>query len=145
MNYLFSPTLSLELYAEPFVASGSYTNFGELEAARSSELRTYGTDGTTITPVVNQETGLVDSYDVTDGASKFSLSNDNFNITSFRSNLVMRWEWSPGSTIFFVWQQNKSGFAPDGSPLEPGSLFDAVTAPGRNIIAIKANYWISMH
>ena len=102
-------------------------------------------DGTTITPVVNQETGLVDSYDVTDGASAFSLPNDNFNITSFRSNLVMRWEWSPGSTIFFVWQQNKSGFAPDGSPLEPGSLFDAVTAPGRNIIAIKANYWISMH
>jgi hypothetical protein len=145
VNYLFSPTLSLELYAEPFVASGNFSNFGELEAARSSDLRTYGTDGTTITPVINQETGLVDRYDVTDGASSFSLSNDNFNITSFRSNLVLRWEWSPGSTIFFVWQQNKSGLAPDGSPLEPGSLFDAVTAPGRNIIAIKANYWIPMN
>jgi len=145
VNYLFSPTLSLELYAEPFVASGNFSNFGELEAARSSDLRTYGTDGTTITPVINQETGLVDRYDVTDGASSFSLSNDNFNIASFRSNLVLRWEWSPGSTIFFVWQQNKSGFAPDGSPLEPGSLFDAVTAPGRNIIAIKANYWIPMN
>lgn len=145
VNYLFSPTLSLELYAEPFVASGNFSNFGELEAARSSDLRTYGTDGTTITPVINQETGLVDRYDVTDGASSFSLSNNNFNITSFRSNLVLRWEWSPGSTIFFVWQQNKSGFAPDGSPLEPGSLFDAVTAPGRNIIAIKANYWIPMN
>lgn len=145
VNYLFSPTLSLELYAEPFVASGNFSNFGELEAARSSDLRTYGTDGTTITPVINQETGLVDRYDVTDGASSFSLSNNNFNITSFRSNLVLRWEWSPGSTIFFVWQQNKSGFAPDGSPLEPGSLFDAVTAPGRSIIAIKANYWIPMN
>lgn len=145
VNYLFSPTLSLELYAEPFVASGNFSNFGELEAARSSDLRTYGTDGTTITPVINQETGLVDRYDVTDGASSFSLSNDNFNIASFRSNLVLRWEWSPGSTIFFVWQQNKSGFAPDGSPLEPGSLFDAVTAPGRSIIAIKANYWIPMN
>lgn len=145
VNYLFSPTLSLELYAEPFVASGNFSNFGELEAARSSDLRTYGTDGTTITPVINQETGLVDRYDVTDGASSFSLSNNNFNIASFRSNLVLRWEWSPGSTIFFVWQQNKSGFAPDGSPLEPGSLFDAVTAPGRSIIAIKANYWIPMN
>jgi hypothetical protein len=145
INYLFSPTLSLELYAEPFVASGNYSNFGELEAARSSDLRTYGTDGTTITPVINSETGLTDSYNVTDGASAFSLPNDNFNITSFRSNLVLRWEWSPGSTVFFVWQQNKSGFTPDGSPLEPGGLFNAVTGPGQNIIAIKANYWIPMN
>ncbi len=145
INYLFTPTLSLELYAEPFVASGNYSNFGELEAARSSDLRTYGTDGTTITPVINSETGLAESYDVTDGGSAFSLPNDNFNITSFRSNLVLRWEWSPGSTVFFVWQQNKSGFQPDGSPLEPGGLFNAVTAPGQNIIAIKANYWIPMN
>jgi hypothetical protein len=145
VNYLFTPTLSLELYAEPFVASGNYSNFGELEAARSSELRTYGTDGTTITPVINSETGLTDSYNVTDGGSAFSLPNNNFNITSFRSNLVLRWEWSPGSTVFFVWQQNKSGFAPDGSPLEPGALFNAVTSPGQNIIAIKANYWIPIN
>lgn len=146
VNYLFSPTLSLELYAEPFVASGQYSNFGELEAARSSNLRVYGEDGgTSITPVVDPESGLVDSYDVTDGGASFSLSNNDFNITSFRSNLVLRWEWSPGSTVFFVWQQNKAGSSPAGSSLEPGSLFDAVTAPGQNIIAIKANYWIPIN
>ncbi len=150
INYLFSPTLSLELYAEPFVARGNYTQFGELSAAQSSALRVYGEPGTgtDIVPVVGGD-GRVEGYDVTDRAStspgSFSLPNNNFNTTSFRSNLVLRWEWSPGSTVFLVWQQNKSSFAPDGSPLEPGALFDAVSAPGRNIIAIKANYWIPMN
>ena len=142
LNYLFTPNLSLELYAEPFVASGAYSDFGELAAAKSSNLREYGTDGTTIRPVFDVETGRTVSYEVDEGSTKFFLPNNNFNTQSFRSNLVLRWEWSPGSTLFFVWQQNKSAFAPDGSPLQAGSLFDAVTSPGQNIIAIKVNYWI---
>jgi hypothetical protein len=142
LNYLFTPNLSLELYAEPFVASGSYSGFGELAAPESSDLRTYGTDGTTITPVIDAETGQTTRYEVHDGNTQFYLSNNNFNTQSFRSNLVMRWEWSPGSTLFLVWQQNKSAFAPDGDPLQPGALFNAVTSPGQNILAIKINYWI---
>lgn len=147
LNYLFTPNLSLELYAEPFVASGAYGGFGELRAAESSDLLLYGSEGTSIVPnEVDAETGRIVTYAVDDGrGNTFELSNGNFNSTSFRSNLVLRWEWSPGSTLFFVWQQNKSAFAPDGSPLEPGALFDAVTAPGQNIIAIKANYWIPVN
>ena len=142
VNYLFTPDLSLELYAEPFAASGAYGDLGELPRPRSSDLRQYGTDGTTITPVIDQESGLIDSWDITDGAVAFSLPNQSFNIQSFRSNLVLRWEWSPGSTLFFVWQQDKSGFQPGGTPLRGGSLFDAFSTPGRNIVALKVSYWI---
>ena len=129
------------------MASGSYTGFGELRAARSSELIVYGTEGTSIAPKdVDPETGRIETYEVNNGrGDTFELGNANFNTTSFRSNLVLRWEWSPGSTVFFVWQQNKSDFSPDGSPLQPGALFNALSAPGQNIIAIKANYWIPVN
>ena len=48
-NYTFKPDLSLEVYAQPFAASGRYYDFGELPAPRALELRYYGTDGTTAT------------------------------------------------------------------------------------------------
>ncbi len=111
VNYLFSPTLSLEAYGEPFSASGRYFGFGELEAAGSRFLREYGqAPGTTIT--------LADqNYQVTDTEvpGSFGFRNPDFNSFSFRSNLVVRWEWNPGSTIFLVWQQNRSDFCSGGS------------------------------
>src|SRR5262249_44541597 len=101
-SYLFKPDLSLEGYAEPFAASGRYHGVGELPAPRSRTLRTYGTGGTTLVR------GSDGSLQVTDGAGQFTLANPDFNVVSFRSNLVLRWEWRPGSTLFLVWQQNRA-------------------------------------
>jgi hypothetical protein len=137
LNYAFTPDLTLEAYAEPFAASGNYYGFGELSAPRSRNLRTYGTAGTTI---ARQADG---SYSVTDGPSSFAIANPNFNQLSFRSNLVMRWEWTRGSTLFLIWQQSRSGLTSDGLPIRFGSLWDATTAQGDNFFAVKITYWIS--
>lgn len=136
LNYAFTPDLTLELYAEPFAASGRYHDFGELEAARSKYLRTYGTDGTTIT---GPNDGF---YEVTDGPDTFEFESPDFNFVSFRSNLVLRWEWRPGSTLFLVWQQNRSGDNTLGDIVGPSNLWDAVTAEGDNFLALKITYWI---
>ncbi len=136
LNYSFSPDLSLELYAEPFAASGRYFRFGELAAARSKDLRHYGAGGTSI---VNNGDG---TYTVTDGAQTFDFEQPDFNFLSFRSNLVMRWEWSPGSTLFLVWQQNRSTDNGSGSLVGPSRLFDALSAEGDNFIALKITYWL---
>ncbi|MEP7347260.1 MAG: DUF5916 domain-containing protein, partial [Gemmatimonadaceae bacterium] len=101
LNYSVSPSLTLEGYGEPFAASGRFYNFGELRAPRSRELRTYGTDGTTITRKADR------SQDVIAGTTAFNIANYDFNVLSFRSNLVLRWEWNPGSTLYLVWQQNR--------------------------------------
>ncbi|MGD8495003.1 MAG: DUF5916 domain-containing protein [Gemmatimonadales bacterium] len=143
LNYAFHPDLSLELWAQPFAASGRFSQFGELPAARSYELRTYGTDGTTIEQQVDPETGEV-SYLVSDGSDEFTLPDVNFNRLSFRSNLVMRWELRPGSTLFLVWQQNLSETSGEGSFVRPGSLLDVFGAPGRNVLALKMSYWLPM-
>jgi hypothetical protein len=135
-NYAFSPNLSLEAYAEPFVASGRYSRMGELSAPRSRELREYGTEGTTIA------TDSAGTRTITDGASTFTISNRDFNIMSFRSNMVMRWEWTPGSTFFLVWQQNRRTAEAFGDPARASDLFRTTRANGDNYLAVKVSYWL---
>ena len=106
-------------------------------AARNMNLRIYGTDGTTI---ARQADG---SHRVTDGASIFTIPNDWFNRRSFRSNMVLRWEWRPGSILFVVWQQNRAGETPIGDRVGVGDLFDSWSAPGDNIFAVKTTVWFS--
>ena len=135
LNYAINPDLTFEVYAEPFAASGQYQGIGELSRPRTSDLRLYGSDGSTITQAQDG------SFTVTDGADQFTLE-PNFNVLSFRSNVVLRWEWRPGSTLFLVWQQNRSG---SGDPTERsrlGDLWDTVSAEGDNFFAVKVSYWI---
>jgi hypothetical protein len=136
LNYAFTPDLSLELYAEPFTASGRYFDFGELEAARSRDLRTYGSDGTTITENADG------TRTVTDGGDTFTIDDLDFNVVSFRSNLVLRWEWSPGSTLYLVWQQNRAESTSEGRLVRPSGLWDSISAEGDNYLAVKVSYWI---
>jgi hypothetical protein len=136
LNYTFSPNLTLEGYMEPFVASGSFGRFGELAAPRSRLLREYGTDGTTV---------AVDSAGVrtvTDGGETFTLANRDFHVLSFRSNVVMRWEWTPGSTLFVVWQQNRRSSEALADPARLGELWRTTRAAGDNFFSVKFSYWL---
>lgn len=137
LNYVFAPDLSLELYAEPFAASGRYSQYGELTAARSEALRLYGTDATTIT---REDDG---SWTVVDGKASFTLDDDDFNVRSFRSNLVARWEWRAGSTLFFIWQQDLAGDRAGGQPVSPRSLWESLRTRGNNYLAMKVSFWLS--
>ncbi|MHB1326643.1 MAG: hypothetical protein ACYC2K_00445, partial [Gemmatimonadales bacterium] len=126
-------------YAEPFASSGRFYDFGELAAARTSDLRTYGSAaGTDISA------GAGGRYTVTDGASSFAFSSPDFNVLSFRSNLVLRWEWMAGSTFFLIWQQDRGNRFNAGDFVRVGSLWDAVSAPGDNFLAAKLSYWFKV-
>jgi hypothetical protein len=130
------PDLNLDVYAEPFAASGHYYDYGELLEPRSRERLTYGTSGTTLT--VNDDGSRV----VTAQGSTLTLRNRDFNTLSFRSNVVLRWEWRTGSTLYAVWQQNRAGTETIGTPVDLSDAFRSVTAPGANIFLIKTSFWI---
>ena len=136
-NYTFKPDMTLDLYAEPFAASGRYDGIGELAAARSRFLRLYGTGGTTLTPLAGG--GL----HVTEGDAAFELPNRDFNVLSFRSNLVLRWEWRPGSTLFLVWQQDRAADALAMSRATISDMFSSLRARGDNYFVVKASFWLS--
>ena len=76
-----------------------------------------------------------------DGAS-FTLRNRDFNTLSFRSNLVLRWEWRPGSTLYLVWQQSRAGSEILGDHIGPSDMFRSLTAPGTNYFVIKTSFWL---
>lgn len=130
------PDLNLDVYAEPFAASGHYYDYGELLTPGSRERLKYGTSGTSL--VINPDGSQV----VTAGSSTFNLRNRDFNTLSFRSNVVLRWEWRTGSTLYVVWQQDKSDSEVLGTRVSIDDAFRSVTAPGANIFLIKTSFWI---
>jgi hypothetical protein len=136
-NYTFKPDLTLDFYGEPFAASGRYSHIGELAAARSRQLRVYGTDGTTLTTLADG------TRRVTDGAASFTLRASDFNVQSFRSNLVLRWEWRAGSTLYLVWQQDRESELTAPERVSPGDMFSSLGRRGDNFFAIKVAYWFS--
>lgn len=136
VNYYFTPDLSLALYAEPFTASGRFFGHAELARARDNELREYGTDGTMISALDDEY------YTVTDGEEEFIIPNLDYGYQSFRSNLVLRWEFLRGSTLYFVWQRNLEDDQHRGRNVRPKSLFDTFGVSGQDFVALKISYWV---
>ena len=137
-SYAFTPNLTLELYAEPFASSGRFSRFGELAAPRTQQMRRYGSDGTTIA------TEADGSQTVTADGETFTLPNSDFIVRSLRSNVVLRWEWRPGSTLFVVWQQDRFGEDVSRALAGPRDVLNAFGTSGDNILLVKASYWLSV-
>jgi hypothetical protein len=136
-SFTFKPDLTLDVYGEPFAASGRYYDFGELLEAGGMNRLTYGeAAGTSISTLADGRRGVV-----ADGQA-FTLPARDFNTLSFRSNVVLRWEWRPGSTLFVVWQQDRSETEVLGSPVGIGDMFRSATRPGQNFFVIKTSFWL---
>jgi hypothetical protein len=141
LNYAFTPNFTVEAYAEPFAASGRFYDFGELPAPRSRALRTYGAPGTGTT--ITKDSAGVST--VTDGVSSFTIPQLDFNRLSFRSNLVLRWEWLPGSTAFLVWQQARQDQTAAGQLIGPRDVWNSTHAAGDNYFVFKISYWLGVN
>jgi hypothetical protein len=140
LNWTFSPTMSLQLFAQPLLSTGDYHRFGELARTRAYEFHRYGENGYgTVTEANNRVT--VDP-DGSGAAPSFSFNNPDFRFISLRGNAVFRWEYRPGSTLFLVWTQQADDFEQTGTfavgrPV--GRLFDE--RPD-NVFAVKLTYWL---
>ena len=128
-TWSLSPDLVLTLYAQPFVSVGRYDRLGELAAAGSRDVRWYG---------ATSHAGTTRA--ITDGAAGFSIDEPDFTVASLRSTAVLRWELTPGSTLFVVWQQSRQGSDARSQPLHVAAP-DVVTQPGIHTLAIKLSYW----
>jgi hypothetical protein len=140
LNVTFTPDLSLELFAQPFIASGDYGTLKELRSPGTFEFDRYGID---VGEVLTDEDGdhVVDP-DGGGPAESFTIGNKDFNRTSLRGTGVLRWEWRPGSTLFLVWQQSRSKREDYGDfdlGRDAGNLFEG---EAQNIFMIKATYWL---
>lgn len=148
VEWTFTPTVSLQLYAQPFVSAGRYSAFKEFAAPGTYLFDVYGEDRGTICRIggnyfVSPNTAVACPAEApTDDTFSMRFADPDFNLRSLRGNAVFRWEYSPGSTLFFVWQQHRSGSALNGDfdlQRDVGAIF---REPAENVFLVKATYWL---
>jgi Domain of unknown function (DUF5916) len=145
VNWTFNPNLTLQLFAQPFIASGAYLSFNEFAAPRTWRKLTYGRDVGTITRTPATATTSAQytvDPDGTGPAPPFTFADPDFTFRSLIGNAVVRWEYRPGSTVFFVWTQSRTGFDPNGN-FDFGAQKTAIFRDRpTNVFQVKVNYWI---
>jgi hypothetical protein len=139
LDWTFTSELTLQLYAQPFISTGKYASFKQLRTPRTYTFDEYGRDAGTITRTAS---GYTIDPDGAGAAPSFAIGNPNFNIRSLHGDAVLRWEYRPGSTLFFVWQQQRDGFEPIGDfsfARDAGAIFRAQPT---NVFLVKVAYWM---
>jgi hypothetical protein len=123
LDYTFTPTASLQVYASPFVSKGTYSNVRELADPRAHDYD-----------------ARYQPYNDPD----VSADPGGFNFQQFRSNMVFRWEYRPGSTLFLVWSQGRENSLPiEGNKSFGGNFGDLFDQRANNTFLVKVSYWLA--
>lgn len=136
-DVILSPNMAIQYYAEPFISIGEYQDFNTV----ANPLHSYGEnqlDPISLLVASDQTTYGVDLDQ--DGTTEATISNPDFSYAQFRSNLVYRWEYRPGSELFLVWSQGLNDTSlPEGNPLSSlrSQVFSRVM---ENTFLIKLTY-----
>ncbi|UCG86104.1 MAG: carbohydrate binding family 9 domain-containing protein [Gemmatimonadota bacterium] len=145
LDVALTPDLSIQWYIQPFIAAGDYVRFKELAEPETYNFLRYGVDGGSTIDFDRDSNSYTVDPDGPDGpAEPITFDNPDFRVRSLRSNLVMRWEYIPGSTVFVVWNHGRSGYENDPT----FGFFDQIRGVFRDNMAnsflIKLNYWLSL-
>jgi hypothetical protein len=141
VNFNLTPDLTLQYWGQPFIASGRYYDHKYILDPMNDfyEERFHVYTG-------NEITEQDDHYNIDenhDGNIDYQIGKRNFNVQEFLSNMVFRWEYSPGSTVYLVWNQTRSGYNPSGSMdyfNDMGDLFNSDKNTPNNIFLVKFSY-----
>ncbi|HEX8170259.1 MAG TPA: DUF5916 domain-containing protein [Thermoanaerobaculia bacterium] len=127
-----SARLSMQLYLQPFIASGDYHSYKQLTRARDDEY----------TPVDVTYDNANDRYSAAKAA--YSFNDPDFNFRSIRGSAVVRWEFRPGSALYVVWNENRADVAPIGDFRFGRDLSALPNAPSQDVFLVKFSYWLPM-
>ncbi|MFY7670314.1 DUF5916 domain-containing protein [Tenacibaculum sp. MEBiC06402] len=139
LNYSINPNLSIQYYGQPFISRGRYNNFNYVNNSIAKDLNervTWYDDNQ-----IQQAPGgdyLVDED--RNGVVDYQFSDPNFSFVQFRSNLVARWEYIPGSELFLVWAQGTTGNVDSDRSLLGGLNNQILDNTLENTFLIKATY-----
>jgi hypothetical protein len=141
VNFNLSPDLTLQYWGQPFVATGKYYDHkfivDPVADIYKDRFWTYSDA---------QKTFDGEQYNIDEnlnGTIDYNFEKTDFNVQEFLSNLVLRWEYNPGSTVYLVWSQTRS-YSNDTGNLDYfndlGDLFDSDNNEPHNVFLIKFSY-----
>jgi len=139
-NATFTSTLSLQVFAQPYYSAGAYTDVKHVIDPRG---RTFQEELASLGSNRDSSGSFLLDLDG-NGQTDWTIANPDFNFLSFRSNVVLRWEYRRGSTLFLVWQQTRDSGGSNGQ-FQPGDAMRTMarTMP-ENVFVVKLNYWFSL-
>jgi len=140
MEWTFTPDISLQMFAQPFVSVGSFDKFKQLDRPESMDYSVYGEDTGSVSYDEDTDRYVVDPDG--SGNATFGFGNPDFNFRSLRGNAVVRWEFRPGSTLYFVWQQNRSSRESIGSLNMTHDYGELFRTPADHTFLVKFSYWL---
>jgi hypothetical protein len=138
LNYSINPNLTIQYYGQPFISRGRYTDFNYVNNSIVKDLN----ERVTLYDQ-NQISFADDEYSVDenrDGTVDYTFDNPDFAFVQFRSNLVLRWEYIPGSEIFLVWSQGMTGDGESADDLFKSLDNQILGQQPENTFLIKATY-----
>ncbi len=139
LSYTFTPNLSLQVYAEPFISAGDFGGFKQVVNPRASSFNdrfaTFA-DGEVAYDAQDNR------YEVNRNGTQFGFDNPDFNFRALRSNAVLRWEYRPGSVLFLVWSQGREAFDAYGDYNVRRDADRLFGARATNVFLVKATYWL---
>ncbi len=141
VNLNLSPNLTFQYWGQPFVATGKYFDhkfiITPMANSYQDRFQTYSQSQISLSG---------DHYNVDEnlaGKTDYTIGKSDFNVKQFLSNLVVRWEYRPGSTVFLVWSQTRS-YNGDSGQMDffnnLGDLFNKGNNTPHNVFLVKFSY-----
>lgn len=137
-EYYFSPEISVQYYGNPYASTGTYENFREVADASNRSLSQRYVS-LTDSPAASNNLLLKKN-----GVTAYTIRKPDFNYQKFNSNLVGRWEFRPGSTLYLVWTNTRSSLSDQLGQSIWKSFGNIWSGKAENVFMIKFSYWFSL-
>ncbi len=141
VNWIVSPKMSLQVYTQPLISVGRYWDFKEFNKPNTFSFSRYGRDIGDLAVDSNQV--YTADPDGRGPAQPFSFNDPSFNFKSLRINAIFRWEWRLGSTLYFVWTENRQDFSNPGVFSPKHDVASLFSAHPNDIFLVRLAYWFS--
>jgi hypothetical protein len=141
VDFNITPDLTIQFYASPFVSAGDFSEFKRITSPKADNytdrFRLFGNE-----ILYSEENNNYSVYESASAESDYSFDNPDFNFKQFRSNLVVRWEYIPGSIFYMVWSQGKTASDEYGTFSYADDMGDLFRTTGQNTFLIKISHRI---
>src|SRR5215510_2825291 len=142
VTMVLTPTVSLQVFAQPLLAAGDYTHFKELARGRTFDFFDYAAAGLPVSLDKVTRDYSIDPDGTSGAAPSFTFEDPDFSVRSLRLNAVFRWEMKPGSTLYGVWTRQQQDSSNPGRFVLGHDAHAMLAAPGDDVFLVKIAYWI---
>jgi hypothetical protein len=144
INISITPDFTIQYWGQPFLFAGNYSAFKKVTEpmAENYNERFHIFNGDEIS--YDPEENFYNIDENLNGTVDYSFENPNFNFFEFRSNLVVRWEYIPGSAVYLVWSQGRNGDNPNGEFNFTADMKELYSIEPHNIFLVKLSFRLSI-